>query len=172
MSKERAFAHSTWMVNEHWASQRNLRTPEVAAARKLFNDLDQDHSGSIDAQELEVAMRRLGQHPTQEQIADLIASVEDGDPDGQIQMREFFKLYQRGLDTKGAPVREMSSNIFLSMGKDPHDKSATVSTAEIRSKILSEYGLDVDFHEVFGISAVGAELDRKAFEELILTPRQ
>lgn len=135
----------------------------------MFNELDSDLSGSIDAQELESALRRLGQHPSEQQVLDLIASVDEGDPDGKIQMREFLKLYQLGLDTNDGPVKEMCTNIFLSMGKDPRDNTATISTDEVNSRILDEYGLDVNLRDVFGLSST--EVDRKAFEELVLTPR-
>ena len=42
----------------------------------------------------------LGQNPSEEELKELIDSVDDGDKDGQIQLREFLLLYTNGLDTK------------------------------------------------------------------------
>ena len=38
--------------------------------------------------------------PSEEELIELINSVDDGDKDGQIQLREFLKLYTQGLDSK------------------------------------------------------------------------
>ena len=100
-----------WDVDKAWVPTRRLATPEMNAARKLFNDLDRDGSGSIDADELAIAMRQLGQSPTDEEIRDLIKSVDEGgaEADGQIQLREFLKLYSNGLDTKDKACAPLAS---------------------------------------------------------------
>ena len=87
-------------------------------ARKMFFELDRDGSGSIDAEELGMMLRSLGQNPTEEELKDLIDSVDDGDKDGQIQLREFLKLYTTGLDTKkaGEAGKEDIVNVFCALG--------------------------------------------------------
>ena len=60
----------------------------------MFFDMDRDGSGSIDAEELGMMLRSLGQNPTEKELDELIDSVDEGDKDGQIQLREFLK--QRG----------------------------------------------------------------------------
>ena len=67
---------------------------------QMFFELDRDGSGSIDAEELGMMLRSLGQNPTDEEIKELIASVDDEDGDGQLQLREFLQLYTQGLDSK------------------------------------------------------------------------
>ena len=65
----------------------------------MFFELDRDGSGSIDAEELGMMLRSLGQNPTDEEIKELIASVDDEDGDGQLQL-PFLQLYTQGLDSK------------------------------------------------------------------------
>ena len=50
---------------------------------QMFFELDRDGSGSIDAEELGMMLRSLGQNPSEQEIKDLIASVDDEDGDGQ-----------------------------------------------------------------------------------------
>ena len=64
--------------------------------------LDRDGSGSISAEELGAMMRGLGQNPSEEELQELIDSVDEGEKDGQIQLREFIKLYTMSLDNKNA----------------------------------------------------------------------
>lgn len=85
----------------------------------MFFELDRDGSGSIDAEELGMMLRSLGQNPTDEELKELIDSVDDGDDkDGQLQLREFLKLYTQGLDSKnkGAAGKEDVFNVFVALG--------------------------------------------------------
>ena len=67
-------------------------------------------------------LRSLGQNPTEEELKELIASVDEGDNgapgDGQIQLREFLKLYTEGLDSKksGQAGKEDVFNVYMAMG--------------------------------------------------------
>ena len=63
-------------------------------------------------------LRSLGQNPTDEELKDLIDSVDDEDKDGQIQLREFLKLYTQSLDTKksGKTGMEDVANVFNALG--------------------------------------------------------
>ena len=83
----------------------------------MFFDLDRDGSGSIDAEELGMMLRSLGQNPTDEELRDLIDSVDEGDKDGQIQLREFLKLYTQSLDQKssGAAGKEDVDNVVMAL---------------------------------------------------------
>merc|ERR1711988_1994165 len=104
------------------------------AARKMFFDLDRDGSGSIDAEELGMMLRSLGQNPTDEELHELIDSVDEGEKDGQIQLREFLKLYTQGLDAKnaGKAGKEDVVHVFSALGGDPHKEGSTVEKASVR----------------------------------------
>ena len=86
-----------WTVDADWKPPRKISDKELEAARKMFFELDRDGSGSIDAEELGMMLRSLGQNPSDEELKELIDSVDDGDKDGQIQLREFLLLYTQGL---------------------------------------------------------------------------
>ena len=66
-----------WKVEAKWAPPRRLTDAELAAARRMFFELDKDSSGSIDEEELSVMLRSLGQNPTEEEVKLLIKSVDD-----------------------------------------------------------------------------------------------
>lgn len=110
-----------WTVSDY-KPPRKISDKELEAARKMFFELDRDGSGSIDAEELGMMLRSLGQNPTEEELVELINSVDDGDKDGQIQLREFLKLYTEGLDTKanGMAGKDDLANVFRSLGVRAH----------------------------------------------------
>merc|ERR1719321_1592800 len=64
-----------WNITEY-KPPRKISDKELEAARKMFFELDRDGSGSIDAEELGMMLRSLGQNPSEEELADLIASVD------------------------------------------------------------------------------------------------
>ena len=98
----------------------------------MFFDMDRDGSGSIDAEELGMMLRSLGQNPSKEELDELIASVDEGDKDGQIQLREFLTLYTNSLDSKtsGQAGREDVNNVFGALGVRTHrHRSETTRSA-------------------------------------------
>ena len=107
-----------WSVAADYKPPRKISDKELEAARKMFFELDRDGSGSIDAEELGMMLRSLGQNPTDEELRDLIDSVDEGDKDGQIQLREFLKLYTQSLDQKssGTAGKEDVFNVYMAMG--------------------------------------------------------
>ena len=84
-------------------------------------------------------LRSLGQNPTEKELDELIDSVDEGDKDGQIQLREFLKLYTQSLDTKasGAAGKEDVNNVFYAMGvrRPPHQQRAPASRKRMRRPI-------------------------------------
>ena len=180
-----------WIVAQKWAPARSLSEQELKAARELFNSLDRDGSGAIDADELRMMMRQLGQDPSEEEILELIASVDEDDngamtaqqlalqisihpmpplesrhADGQIQLREFYKLYAQGLDTKGRSGSEDVNNVFSSMGGDPRNDSSRVPTRDVEA-FLSDFGLEVNLNQTFK-QALPEELSKEEFATLLM----
>lgn len=157
-----------WKVEEKWAPSRRLTTPELGAARRLFFEIDKDGSGSIDAEELGQVMRQLGQNPTEAELNELIKSVDEGDADGKIQLREFLTLYTRGLDTKTTSGAGDAKDAFVAMGGDPRSGGG-VSPQHVHEVMLAEYDLDVDIETAF-MPKSAQELQLDDFEGLLLTP--
>jgi Ca2+-binding EF-hand superfamily protein len=106
-----------WAITEYKAP-RKISDKELEMARKMFFELDRDGSGSIDAEELGVMLRQMGQNPTEQELKELIDSVDDGDKDGQIQLREFLKLYTESVDAKksGKAGKDDVRNVFCALG--------------------------------------------------------
>ena len=122
VSKNTSYAPAAkWTITD-WKPPRKISDKELAEARKMFFDMDRDGSGSIDAEELGMMLRSLGQNPSKEELDELIASVDEGDKDGQIQLREFLTLYTNSLDSKtsGQAGREDVNNVFGALGVRTH----------------------------------------------------
>ena len=158
-----------WRVEARWAPDRPLNDSELAAAKKLFFQLDEDESGSIDEYELGVMMRNLGQSPTDDELKSLIKSVDEGDCDGKIQLREFLKLYSRGLDSRGEVGSEDVNNCINAFGGDAREGAqATVVADKLREMMLAEYDLDVNLDDVFGPEFAGEVVTKKDLQSLLM----
>ena len=60
-----------WTVDANFKPPRKISDRELEAARKMFFELDRDGSGSIDAEELGMMLRSLGQNPSEEELKEL-----------------------------------------------------------------------------------------------------
>lgn len=79
-------------------------------------------------------LRSLGQNPTDEELLELINSVDgsDGEKDGKIQLREFLILYASALGEDGEPAKAAAGkddvdNVFMQFGGDRSVRSSTSS---------------------------------------------
>lgn len=170
LSKEDLKKMAMLAVGNKWAAPRKLSDAELQSARQMFFEIDGDGSGSIDADELGVAMRRLGQHPTDQELRELIYSVDEGDMDGKLQFREFCKLFALGMDTKGQARQSDVTDCFSLMGGDPRDDESRIEAEQLKGALLRDFDLNIDLGETFGVKA--QELSRKDLETIVMkTPR-
>ena len=149
-----------WTVTEY-KPPRRISDEEIAAARKMFFELDRDMSGSIDAEEIAFMLRSMGQNPTDEEVHALIASVdgEGGEEsDGKIQLREFIKLYTEGLDTKNKGSKKDVEDVFRAIDANSTGEVTASSTepvkeavakAQLTELLSSSYDLDIDVDDLF-----------------------
>jgi len=161
-----------WHVTDY-KPPRKISDKELEMARKMFFELDRDGSGSIDAEELGMMLRSLGQNPTEDELAALIDSVDggdDNDKDGQIQLREFLKLYTEGLDTKskGRAGKEDVANVFSALGGDTNNKDDRVSKDALTGMLMEFYNLEVDPDTIMTKAADG--ITRADLEGFLMDP--
>uniref|UniRef100_A0A1W7RAU7 Calglandulin n=1 Tax=Hadrurus spadix TaxID=141984 RepID=A0A1W7RAU7_9SCOR len=73
-----------------------LTEEQIAEFKEAFNLFDQNGDGCIEAAELGVIMRSLGQRPTEAELRQMVTSV-DVDGNGTIEFDEFLIMMARKL---------------------------------------------------------------------------
>jgi Ca2+-binding EF-hand superfamily protein len=225
MSKEDMVKMAKMQVTNKWGTPRRLTDDELKRARTIFFDMDDEcegglrthalsralsravaltvapvcvrcsGSGDLDAEEIGKMMRKLGQDPTETEIRELINSVDSGDMDGKLQMREFLLLFALGLDSEGNAKQSDVTDCFMVFGGDPRDdvrrapllhcaargettesssdrvvrglaQDATIEAQDVDAKLLEDFGLDVNVKDVFGVAS--NELKKGDMERMIM----
>ncbi|KAJ8764401.1 hypothetical protein K2173_006141 [Erythroxylum novogranatense] len=112
--------------------------------REAFELFDTDNSGTIDAKELNVAMRALGFEMTEEQISQMIADV-DKDGSGAIDFDEFVHMMTAKIGERD--TKEEMKRAFHIIDQDNNDK---ISVADIKrtAKELGENFTDREIEEM------------------------
>ncbi|KAK3019126.1 hypothetical protein RJ639_004118 [Escallonia herrerae] len=111
---------------------------EIKEAFELF---DTDGSGTIDAKELNVAMRALGFEMTEEQINQMIADV-DKDGSGSIDFDEFVHMMTAKIGERDSKEELMKAFHIIDQ-----DKNGKISAADIQ-RISKELGESFSIREI------------------------
>lgn len=112
---------------------------EIKEAFELF---DTDGSGTIDAKELNVAMRALGFEMTDKQIRQMIADV-DKDGSGTIDFDEFAYMMTAKIGERD--TREELTRAFREIDQD---KNGKISAADIQ-RMARELGESFSTEEIY-----------------------
>ncbi|MED6197315.1 putative calcium-binding protein cml13 [Stylosanthes scabra] len=114
---------------------------EIKEAFELF---DTDGSGTIDAKELNVAMRALGFEMTEEQINQMIADV-DKDGSGAIDYEEFEYMMTAKIGERDSKEELMKAFQIIDQ-----DKNGKISVSDIKriAKELGERFTDREIQEM------------------------
>lgn len=128
--------------------------------REAFELFDTDNSGTIDAKELNVAMRALGFEATEEDIIRMIAEV-DKDGSGAIDFDEF-----KHMMTAKIGERDTKEELMKAFQIIDQDKNGKISAADIQriSKELGENFTERDIQEMVD----EADRDRKFYCLLLI----
>ncbi|CAN6483769.1 unnamed protein product [Victoria cruziana] len=118
--------------------------------REAFDLFDTDRSGTIDAKELNVAMRALGFEMNDEQIRQMIADV-DRDGSGAIDFDEFLHMM-----TAKIGERDTKEELIKAFRIIDQDKDDNISERDIAG-IARELGLNFTHED---IQEMVAEADR------------
>mmetsp|Transcript_18569 Transcript_18569/g.46793 ORF Transcript_18569/g.46793 Transcript_18569/m.46793 type:complete len:95 (-) Transcript_18569:209-493(-) len=92
-----------------------LSQEEIDACQEAFNKFDKDGSGNIDAWELKQTLQAMGQNPTEEEVFQMMAEVDD-DGSGSIEFAEFLKVIE-SQKSKAAAADDESDTVDAWVGK-------------------------------------------------------
>ncbi|RAL51548.1 hypothetical protein DM860_011050 [Cuscuta australis] len=133
------------------ARHHGLTQQKRQEIRECFELFDTDNSGTIDAKELNVAMRALGFEATEEEIKRMIAEV-DKDGSGAIDFEEFEHMMSNKFGERN--TKEELAKAFNIIDKDNNGK---ISAADIQ-KISRELGEQFSDAEI-ALMIQGADQD-------------
>ncbi|KAF1793832.1 EF-Hand 1, calcium-binding site [Phytophthora cactorum] len=116
---------------------------EIDACRESFVHFDKDGSGTIDKYELSKVLEAMGQKPTDEELFQMIAEV-DNDHSGEIEFAEFLQVIE-AQKLRAAQFDDESDFIdaFVACGGNP-DKTGHVERKMLVQLIKKDFGLPID----------------------------
>jgi len=74
-----------------------MHITDVKQLQEIFDNIDEDHSGSIDATELTNALMKAGKTPSREQVKQLVTKYDE-DGNGTIEFREYQTMIKNWED--------------------------------------------------------------------------
>ncbi|EYC21055.1 hypothetical protein Y032_0020g202 [Ancylostoma ceylanicum] len=105
---------------------RTLTEEEIEEFKEAFLLFDKDGNGTISTKELGIAMRALGQNPTEQQILEIINDV-DIDGNGQVEFPEFCVMMKRLCIGHGSWFVNLLSLCDESTNHSPGDRLLSVA---------------------------------------------
>jgi calmodulin len=120
------------------ATEIDLMSEEEA--RKIFQEIDSNNSGGIDAMELRAALNMLGQHVSQNSVNELLKMTAT---DGFVAFKEFYEFVnQERRDRLRVAEDEQTLEAFVACGGNP-DKSGFIDGYQL-IEVVKQFGLTLD----------------------------
>lgn len=139
---------------------------QVKEFTEAFALFDTDGSGKLSSHELGVVMRALGQHPSEEDVAEMIKAV-DKDGNGQIDLDEFIAMMSSSK--KDLITEEEIKEAFMLFDLDG---DGVTTAAELRTAMtsLGETLTDEEVDELLKIVDTNGDgnIDYKEFYRLMM----
>lgn len=131
---------------------------ELAQFRKVFRNLDSDHSGEIDSKELAGALAWLG-FPTSLEEAEVLCRQEDVDNSGALSEREFLRCLRRVREREVGRIKEL-------LAARDGDDSGTMKGTELEG-LLRSLGYTASPEAILDAAqAAGLGIDQSALSGL------
>mmetsp|Transcript_8109 Transcript_8109/g.13655 ORF Transcript_8109/g.13655 Transcript_8109/m.13655 type:complete len:149 (-) Transcript_8109:425-871(-) len=125
----------------------SLSEDEIEALTLAFNLYDLDRSGAIDAFELKEALKSMGQNPSDEEVLELMATIDE-DGGGDISFLEFMNMVKHQKEV--ALDRDDDADIlsaFVALGEH-RDTSGHVERLKLVGTIKVDFGLPINIEEM------------------------
>lgn len=124
-----------------------LSQEEIDGCREAFLAFDKDRSGTIDVWELRQVLEAMGQHPTEEELFQMISEVDEN-MSGSIDFAEFLKVIENQKE-RAENFDDESDMIdaFVACG-GLQDKSGNVKRETLVKIIKHDFGLTIDIEEL------------------------
>ena len=87
LTKKHQQLRKTMLAQEVRKEHHAFSAEEVADFRRAFNSMDTDSSGGIDADEVKAVLQRFGQNPSDEELRQMVADVDE-DGSGELGIEE------------------------------------------------------------------------------------
>jgi len=110
---------------------QNLSAEQLAEFKEAFCLFDKDGDGRITSQELGIVMQSLGQHPTQEELEDMINEM-DVDGNGTVDFDEFIMMMSKKLSEP-----ESEADIKEAFKVFDKDNNGFISASELRQVMIN-----------------------------------
>mmetsp|Transcript_28431 Transcript_28431/g.40017 ORF Transcript_28431/g.40017 Transcript_28431/m.40017 type:complete len:152 (+) Transcript_28431:71-526(+) len=131
------------------ASKRNLTEEEIADLKEAFSMFDINGDGTIELHELKQVMNKLGQHPSDGELIEMINSVDDNG-DNEIDFNEFLVLMKSRIVGEKDPDKELRDafGVFDTDGSGSIDRTELKRLMKKLGQNLHENELDAMMEEV------------------------
>merc|ERR1719220_2794568 len=115
-----------------------LSEEQIGTFQDAFCEFDTDHDGVINSKELGAVMRKIGQNPTEAELADMVNEV-DKDGTGSIDFPEFLSLMAMKINDQNAEdeIRE-AFKVFDGDGNGFIDRRELTTMLRFMGENISE----------------------------------
>lgn len=117
-----------------------LTEEQIEEFREAFFVFDTDGSGTISNEELGTVIRSLGQRPTEEELAEIIAEA-DKDGNGEVDFPEFLQLMAKKINSGDADREIKDAWEVFSVGEEFIPPSQLKLIMENLGETLDEEGV-------------------------------
>ena len=142
----------------------NLNQEEIDACRDAFLSFDKDRSGSIDVWELRQVLEAMGQNPTEEELFQMVAEVDDN-LSGSIDFSEFLRVVEsQKVRANSYDDENDLVDAFVACGGNA-DKTGFVARETLVKIIKVDFGLTIDIVDLLDRIKLDSSADGVDFEE-------